>query len=139
MTRYGAVIDTNVLHAGLYSATGASYQLLHLIEQGVITPLLSTTLLFEYEEVLRRNQKLLGLSDRAVDDVLDGLCVRGEFRRIHFLWRPQLSDPKDDHILELAVAAGGADIVTHNVKHFAGAAAFGVRVITPAELLGELK
>lgn len=139
MSRNRAVIDTNVLHAGLYSATGASYQVLHLIEQGVITPLLSTTLLFEYEEVLRRNQKLLGLSDRAVDDVLDGLCARGECRRIHFLWRPQLSDPKDDHILELAVAAGGADIVTHNLSDFAAAAAFGVRVITPATLLGELK
>ena len=139
MSRNRAVIDTNVLHAGLYSARGASYQVLQLIERGVIAPLLSTTLLFEYEEVLRRNQKLLGLSDRAVDDVLDGLCVRGECRRIHFLWRPQLSDPKDDHILELAVAAGGADIVTHNLSDFAAAAAFGVRVITPATLLGELK
>ena len=139
MIGYRAVIDTNVLHAGLYSATGASYQILHLIEQGVIAPLLSTTLLFEYEEVLRRNQKLLGLSHRAVDDVLDGLCVRGEYRRIHFLWRPQLSDPKDDHILELAVAAGGADIVTHNVNDFAEATAFGVRLITPAKLLGEFQ
>ncbi len=139
MTRNRAVIDTNVLHAGLYSAMGASYRILHLIEQGVITPILSTALLFEYEEVLRRNQKLLRLSDRAVDDVLDGLCVRGECHTIHFLWRPQLSDPKDDHILELAVAAGGADILTHNVNDFAAAAAFGLRVVTPSKLLGELK
>jgi predicted nucleic acid-binding protein len=58
---------------------------------------------------------------------------------IHFLWRPQLSDPKDDHVLELAVAAGGADIVTHNVKDFKGASSFGVRVIKPSEFLGELK
>jgi putative PIN family toxin of toxin-antitoxin system len=136
---FRAVIDTNVLHAGLYSAAGASYQILHLIEQGAITPLLSTALLFEYEEVLKRHQKLLGLSDRAVDDVLDGLCARGECRRIHFLWRPQLADPKDDHILELAVAAGGTSIVTHNVHDFAAAAAFGVRVITPGTLLGALK
>ena len=139
MNSVRAVIDTNVLHAGLYSATGASYQLLHLIEQGVITPLLSTTLLFEYEEVLRRNQGLLKLSDRAVDDVLDGLCRHGECRRIYFLWRPQLADPKDDHILELAVAAGGADIVTHNARDFVGASAFGVRILKPAELVGELK
>jgi putative PIN family toxin of toxin-antitoxin system len=137
--RYRAVIDTNVLYAGLYSASGASYQILRLIEQGLIMPLLSTTLLFEYEEVLGRNQKLLELSNRALGDVLDGLCVRGECRRIHFLWRPQLSDPKDDHILELAVASGGADIVTHNVNDFTGASAFGLRIITPAQLLGELK
>ena len=39
---------------------------------------------------------MLGLSDRAVNDVLDGFCVRGESRKIHFLWRPHISDPKDD-------------------------------------------
>ena len=139
MRKYRAVIDTNVLHSGLYSATGASHQILRLIERGRIMPLLSTTLLFEYEEILKRNQEMLKLSDRAVDDVLDGLCSRGECRKIHFLWRPQLSDPKDDHVLELAVAASGADIVTHNVKDFTNASSFGIRIITPAQLLGELK
>ena len=139
MKHYRAVIDTNVLHAGLYSATGASYQMLRLIERGVLIPILSTTLLFEYEEVMKRNQEMLRLSGRAVDDVLDGLCSRGECRQIHFLWRPQLSDPKDDHVLELAVAASGADIVTHNIKDFTNASSFGIRIITPAQLLGELK
>jgi len=139
MKRYAAVIDTNVLYAGLYSATGASHQLLRLIEHGDITPLLSTTLLYEYEEVLKRNYKLLKLSALDIDDLLDGLCSRGECRMIHFLWRPQLSDPKDDHILELAMAAGSADIVTHNVNDFTRSSAFKVRIITPAELLGELK
>lgn len=139
MKKYRAVIDTNVLHAGLYSASGASFQILRLIECGRVIPLLSTTLLFEYEEVLKRNQRMLGLSDREVNDVLDGLCVQGESRKIHFLWRPYLSDPKDDHILELAVAAGAADIVTHNVKDFAQASALGVRIVPPAKLLGELK
>ena len=139
MKKYRAVIDTNILHAGLYSSSGASYQILRLIDRGRVVPLLSTTLLFEYEEVLRRNQGMLRLSDRAVNDVLDGFCARGESRKIHFLWRPHLSDPKDDHVLELAVAAGGADIVTHNVKDFANASSLGVRIVTPAQLLGELK
>jgi putative PIN family toxin of toxin-antitoxin system len=139
MKKYRAVIDTNVLHAGLYSASGASYQILRLIESGRVAPLLSTTLLFEYEEVLKRNQVMLGLSDRAVNDVLDGFCVQGEPRKIHFLWRPHLSDPKDDHVLELAFAAGGVDIVTHNVRDFVNAASLGVRIVTPAQLLGELK
>ena len=139
MNKHRAVIDTNVLYAGLYSASGASYLILRLIEQGRVIPLLSTTLLFEYEEVLKRDRELLSLSDRDVEDVLDGLCSRGECRKIHFLWRPQLADPKDDHILELAVAASGADIVTHNVRDFGQAVSFGVRVIGPSELLGELK
>ena len=139
MRKYRAVVDTNVLGAGLYSSSGASYQVLRLIERGRVTPILSTTLLFEYEEILKRNQKGLGLTNRAIEDVLDGLCTRGECRRIHFLWRPALSDPKDDHILELAVAAGNVGVVTHNVRDFAAAADFGIRIMTPAKLLGEMK
>ena len=139
MKKHRAVIDTNVLYSGLYSASGASHRILRLIEQGRVIPLLSTPLLFEYEEVLKRNRDLLGLSDRDVEDVLDGLCTRGECRRIHFLWRTLLVDPKDDHILELAVAGSGVDIVTHNMKDFGKAGSFGVRVIRPGELLGELK
>jgi putative PIN family toxin of toxin-antitoxin system len=134
-----AVIDTNVLFAGLYSSTGASHQILRLIDNALIVPLLSTALLFEYEDVLLRSQEELRLSNRAVEDVLDAMCLKGESRRIHFLWRPRLSDPKDDHVLELAVAASGADVVTHNRKDFAGAEAFGVRILTPAELLRELQ
>jgi putative PIN family toxin of toxin-antitoxin system len=139
MRFHRAVIDTNVLYSGLYSAGGASYQLLLLIESGRLVPLLSTTLLFEYEEVLKRNQVRLGLSNRDIDDVLDGLCKHGECRKIHFLWRPQLSDAKDDHVLELAVAGGAADIVTYNIGDFAHASPFGVRIIKPAVLLGEIK
>lgn len=139
MKKHRAVIDTNVLCDGLYSASGASYRILRLIEQGRVIPLLSTTLLFEYEEVLKRDRDLLSLSDRDVENVLDGLCSRGECRRIHFLWLPQLADPKDDHILELAVAGSGADVVTHNVRDFGQAVSFGVRVIRPGKLLGEWK
>lgn len=133
-----AVIDTNVLHAGLYSATGASFQLLRLVDSGGLIPILSTALLYEYEEVLIRHRKLLGLTHQAIEDVLDGLCKCGEGRSIHFSWRPQLPDPKDDHILELAVAAGNVPIVTHNTKDFGPSRMFGVRIITPGAMLKEL-
>jgi len=134
-----AVIDTNVLYAGLYSATGASFQILSLIEARRLTPVLSTALLFEYEEVLSRDHHVLGLSAIDIEDVLDGFCSRGDNRRIHFLWRPQLRDVKDDHVLELAVAAGGVDIITHNARDFDAADAFGIRVLTPSTALRELR
>nr|VFJ85976.1 MAG: putative toxin-antitoxin system toxin component, PIN family [Candidatus Kentron sp. LFY] len=137
--RYRAVIDTNVLYAGLYSATGASYRILRSIEKGRIIPLLSTTLLLEYEELLKRKQGSLMLMDQEIDDVLDGLCSRAETRKAYFLWRPQLSDPKDDHVLELAVASGRVDIVTHDVKDFSRASSFGIRAVRPAELLAKLR
>jgi putative PIN family toxin of toxin-antitoxin system len=138
MRKYKAVIDTNMLYSGLYSAMAASYRILELIDGGRIVPCLSTTLLFEYEEILKRNQKILRLSNKDVEDTLNSICRQGEERRIHFLWRPQLPDPKDDHILELAVACNRADIITHNLKDFNQASAFGIRAITPAKVLEEL-
>ena len=139
MTTARAVVDSNVLYAGLYSAVGASFQILRMIERGRLRPVLSTTLLFEYEEILSRDRESLSLSEDDIIDVLDGLCNHGEKRKIHFLWRPQLPDAKDDHVLELAVAAGGVDIITHNVKHFTAAHEFGVYVVTPSTALRSLR
>lgn len=133
------MIDTNVVYAGLYSAEGASFLVLRAVEERRLVPVLSTTLLFEYEHVLRWHQEALNLSDRAVDDVLDGFCSRGEHQRIYYLWRPQLPNPKDDHVLELAVASGRVPIVTHNVRHSDAAQAFGVQVIRPSTMIGDLK
>jgi putative PIN family toxin of toxin-antitoxin system len=129
-----AVIDTNVLFSGLYSAEGASFRILRGVEEGRIIPLLSTPILFEYEEVLKRNSKVLQLSSADIDATLDAMCSRGEAQAIYFLWRPRLKDPKDDHVLELAVA-GDAPIVTHNIGDFEPARAMGVRVYKPGEFL----
>ena len=129
------ILDTNVLHAGLYSSEGASYQVLRAIEQGRVHIVLSITLLFEYEDVLKRNQAFLELSDIEIERLLDDLCSQGEHQAIYFLWRPQLVDPKDDHILELAVASGALMVVTHNTKDFERGKDFGIQVITPRELL----
>lgn len=128
-------MDTNVLFAGLYSASGASYQILQLIEIGRITPIISTTLLFEYEDVLKRKQNELCLSDNQINVVLDNICALSEFQKIYFLWRPYLKDPKDDHVLEVAVASKAKIIVTHNIRDFKGVDAFGVTALRPGKLL----
>ena len=60
-------MDTNVLFSGLYSSSGASHQLLRLIDNGKITPVISTILLFEYEDILKRKQKELGIADNEID------------------------------------------------------------------------
>ncbi len=129
------VMDTNILYAGLYSSIGASHQILRLIDSEVIRPVISTTLLFEYEDVLKRQQNSLTLSDRQVDIVLDNICVLSNFQKIYFLWRPYLRDPKDDHILEVAVASNTATIVTHNIRDFKGVEKFGIEAITPGNFL----
>ena len=88
------ILDTNVLYAGLYSADGASYQVLRAIERGHVRIVLSTTLLFEYEEILTRNQTTLGLTDQQIEVILDNLCDVSDHQNIYYLWRPCLSDPK---------------------------------------------
>lgn len=139
MSELNIILDTNVLHAGLYSSKGASYQILKLVEKDKIKIILSTVLLFEYEDVLKRNKKILKLTDSDIDRILDNLCALSRHQKIYYLWCPYLSDPKDDHILELAVASETKTIVTHNIKDFIGVDKFGVRVITPKELLEDIK
>lgn len=132
------VVDTNVLFAGLYSSTGASHQIFRLIDNGRLKPVISVPLLFEYEDILRRNCEKLQISDRQIDVILDNMCVQAEFQKIHFLWRPYLRDPKDDHVLEVAVASHAKRIITHNLKDFAGSSKFGIRVVSPRMIM-ELK
>jgi putative PIN family toxin of toxin-antitoxin system len=134
-----AVLDTNILFSGLYSINGASYQILRAITLKKIEPVLSVALLFEYEDVLKRNSKKLGFTNNEIDSFLDNMCKLGSFKKIHYLWRPFLPDPKDDHVLELAVAAHVNVITTFNYKDFKGSEAFGVNVIGPKQLLEEIK
>lgn len=132
------VLDTNVLVAGLRSRRGASHRLLELVEAGEVTPVLSVPLVFEYEAVLKRQSRLLGLTLGDVDGFLDDLCVLGERRLVYYLWRPTLRDPRDELVLEVAVAAGCPEIVTHNVRDFAGSEQFGVEITTPRQWLTKI-
>lgn len=139
MKKIKIVMDTNVLFAGLYSSLGASYKILRLIDSGNIVPVLSTPLLFEYEDVLFRKQSDLGIPDHQIDTILDNICALGEFQKIHFLWRPYLKDPKDDHVLEVAVASQTKTILTFNLKDFKGVKKFGIRTLNPGKILEEIK
>ena len=132
------VLDTNVLVAGLRSRREASYRILELVEAREVTPVLSVQLVLEYEAVLKRQTRLLGLTPEDVDRLLDDLCVLGERRLVYFLWRPTLRDPRDELVLEIAVAAGCPEIVTHNVRDFAGSERFGVEISTPRQWLTKI-
>ncbi len=114
------VLDTNVIIAGLRSKNGASYQLLRLMLQGRIDFLLSVPLILEYEAVMKRPENLQAsrLNLVAVEEVLNAVCFAGMETDIHYLWRPQLSDPKDDMVLELAVNGQADAIITFNVTDF---------------------
>jgi putative PIN family toxin of toxin-antitoxin system len=132
------VIDTNVFISALRSRRGASFRLPQLIGQGRFAVELSVALALEYESVGRRVLPETTVSEPAFEDILDFICRSARHREVYFSWRPCLPDPADDMVLELAVAAGGAAVVTFNKADFRGAERFGVRVVSPQEFLAEL-
>lgn len=129
------VLDTNVLVAGLRSRQGASFQILSLIPTGKVKFLLSVALFLEYEAILKRTELLqaTGLTVKDIDVILNLLAAKGVKILEHYLWRPQLKDPGDEMILELAINGGAEAIVTFNQKDFTGVSErFNLKVITPA-------
>jgi putative PIN family toxin of toxin-antitoxin system len=136
------VFDTSVLVAGLRSRLGASNRLLELVAAGRCVPLVTTAVFLEYEDVLLRAEHRLvtGMSDDDVADFLAAFASSAEPVEVHFQWRPQLPDPADELILEAAVNGRADAIVSHNVRDFQAAAkAFGMPVLTPAQVLQELR
>ncbi len=74
-------------------------------------------------------------SPQDISDFLDYFLSQCIECRIHFLWRPHLPDPKDDAVLELALAGSAPLIITHNTRHFRSADALGIRAVTPDQFL----
>ncbi len=133
------VLDSSVLVAALRSRLGASFRLLQELRAGRYEIALSVPLVLEYETTLLRHAQELGLSGAEATALVDYLCSVGAAQEIHFLWRPTLRDPRDECVLEVAVAAGCQAIVTHNTRDFTGAERFGVKILTPGQFLRRLE
>jgi putative PIN family toxin of toxin-antitoxin system len=137
-----AVLDTSVLVAAFRSRRGASNAILQLVARGKLHPLVTTALFLEYEEVLLRAEQRLAtkMSAGDVESALAAFAAASEAVEVHFRWRPQLTDPADELVLEAAVNGRADALVTHNLRDFLKAAErFELRVITPQECLKELK
>jgi len=110
-----------------------------LLEGGKFQFNLSVPLAIEYEAAGKRLvRKKSRLKARDIDDILDYVFSVANRRKVYYLWRPFLGDPKDDMVLELAVSAGCEIIVTYNKDDFAGIEQFGIRVMTAQEFLREI-
>lgn len=137
------VVDTNIVLSGCRSRNGASFIVLRGMLSGEIQFAASPAMILEYEDILKRPD-LLGdpptLSHEQVEAILDALCAQAIPSLPWFRFRPFLNDPKDDHVIECALAAGAHTIVT-NDRDFRHSAvpAFGLRVIQAGDLVAELK
>lgn len=134
------VLDTNVLVAALRSRQGASFALVSMIPSQLFTPAFSLPLYLECVAVLHRPiVRPAGMTDDEIKDFIDHILINSETKDIHFLWRQSLPDPKDDMVLELAVAAQAEYIITFNIRDFANIELLGVDAVTPAEFLEKLR
>jgi len=136
------VLDTSVMVAALRSSREASRQLL----LGALTHrfelLLSVPLLLEYEAVLTRAEQLtaFGIGRRDVERALDDITSVARPVRLSYRWRRQLSDAKDDMVLETAVNGNADAVVTFDQADFAPLGErFDCRVMLPREALCELR
>lgn len=133
------VKDTNVFVAALKSGAGASRELLRRLLLKKHNPLMGDKLFFEYSELIQRKavwgESLTEAKDRAV--LLAAFADVCEWVPIFRIWRPNLLDAGDDHVMELCIAGNAAALVTFNKRDFKAArfAPAGMDLTTPAEFL----
>jgi predicted nucleic acid-binding protein len=133
------ILDTSVLISGLRSSLGASYVLLDLVGSGRFNFGLTAALVLEYEATCIKSLPALNLTADDLKELLDYFCHVGKLAAIRFRVRPSVADPDDELVLEAAIASGSEWIVTHNIRDMAaGAARYGIDVITPGEALRRL-
>jgi uncharacterized protein len=134
-----AVIDTNVVIAGLLTATAESptARILDAMLGGAFPFLLSTALLAEYREVLLRKKirSLHGLSEREVDVLLAAIAAAAIVREPEP--KTGAPDAKDDHLWSLLQSQANSVLVTGD-HALAKSAPPKSTVVTPREFADQL-
>jgi putative PIN family toxin of toxin-antitoxin system len=132
------VVDTSVLVAALRSGGGASREVMRQCLLKHIEPVLGQKLFSEYLDVFNRSEIFGDCQiDRAdQSELLNGFLSVCSWVEVFFLWRPNLPDEADNHVLELAVAAQARSVITFNVSDFRGELRFPrIAIVTPSQFL----
>jgi putative PIN family toxin of toxin-antitoxin system len=134
MTR--VVLDTNVLVSAFLNTRGVPAQVWDLALAGQIQLCVDHRMLLEYYDVLRRPEFVFYLD--TVNSILAFIDDNAE--RVLALPLPSVSiDPKDQAFVEIAVAAKADYLVTGNLKHFTHLQKYHIRVVSPKQLLDNLR
>jgi len=132
------VIDTSVFVAALKSPDGAARQVLRLCLNRDLTPIMGQKLFLEFLDVLGRPRLFDSSPANPADRqaLFHGFLSVSRWVSVFFLWRPNLPDEGENHVLELAVARSAVAVITHNVSDFAGDLKFpGLQILTPGQFL----
>jgi uncharacterized protein len=135
-------VDANVLVAALRSPMGLNRRVIRACADRRAVPLVGAKLFLEYESVLGRPQLFANspLSSSERQEFVDGFLSLCEWISVSYLWRPNLPDEGDNHVLELAVAGSAHLIITSNIRDFSrGELHFpDVEVVTPGQFMEKL-
>ena len=135
------VIDTNVF-VGACMGVGASNAVVRACLEHRLVPLMGVAMLTEFEATLSRDELFarsrLDAAERSM--LLDTFLALCEWTRVYFLWRPNLKDESDNHLIELAVAGDADVVVTRNLRDLRGAELRfePLRILSPEDFLKEL-
>lgn len=122
-------------------ADSASRQVIRLCMEGALAPLMGKALLSEYEDVCGRDQifkqSMISREQRGI--LLDAFMSCCTWVPIYYLWRPNLKDEADNHLIELAIGGRASMLITANKRDFRQAELLfpQLKVLNAGELLAE--
>jgi uncharacterized protein len=134
------IVDTNILINVLLSPSkkSSSFKIIEMCLMGQLEPQIGCALFSEYEDVLHRPeiQAMAKYTSKEINQIMDGFLNVCSWVKVNYLWRPNLKDEGDNHLIDLAVASNTKWIVTQNIKDLnSGDLKFGFRSISPNEFL----
>lgn len=114
------VVDTSVLISAIIGKTGPSREIIRNCLKQKYLPLMGNSLFAEYESVINRDNiiKLSPLTIAEIELLLASFMSISKWISIYYLWRPNLKDEADNHLIELALAGNASHIITNNIKDF---------------------
>ncbi|ELR97026.1 putative toxin-antitoxin system toxin component, PIN family [Gloeocapsa sp. PCC 73106] len=114
------VVDTSVFVSALIGSVGPSREVIRRCLTGEYQSLIGNALFCEYESVIFRKEirNLCPLTQEEILVLLQAFISVSQWVNIYFLWRPNLMDETDNHLIELALAGNASYLVTNNIKDF---------------------
>ena len=100
------VVDTSVFVSSLIGSMGPSRELIRCCLRGEYQPLMGNALFCEYESVINREEikAKCPLTSSEIEVLFQAFLSVSQWVNIYFLWRPNLTDEADNHLIELAMA-----------------------------------
>lgn len=114
------VVDTSVFVTAVIGKTGPSREVIRSCLKLKYLPLMGNSLFAEYESLITRDE-IINLSPLTIQEIellLASFMSVTKWISIYYLWRPNLKDEADNHLIELSLAGNASYLITNNIKDF---------------------